>query len=292
MTKLARHNRILEIAAQEGGVSVTELARMMGTSLMTIRRDLEELTRAGKIRRTHGGAIPAEPDVARFQFSRKQHICGAQKRAIAREVAKLVRPGMAISLDTGTTTLAVARELCAVERLTVLTSSLPVASVLHKNSSCDLVLLGGSAHRNSPDLVGPLTEDNLKRFWVNLAIMGADAVTREGTFANDTGVARISRAMAENAGKIVVVADSSKFGRTAFARCLRLDEIDHLVTDDGCSPAAEVWLREGVKEVTLVRSAKPGSKDAGDDDEGGAGAAPEGQAGAAAAAGGEGGYAL
>jgi len=257
MTKLARHARILEIAAQEGGVSVTELARQMGTSLMTIRRDLEELAKGGKLRRTHGGGIPVEPDVARFHFSRKQHICSAQKRAIAREAASLVKPGMAVSLDTGTTTLAVARELSGIKGLTVLTSSLPVASVLHQRAECDLVLLGGAARRNSPDLVGPLTEDNLKRFRVNLAIMGADAITRDGSFANDTGVARICRAMAENAEGVVLVADSSKFGRTAFARCLGLDEIDHLITDDGCSPASEVWLREAVAEVTLVHPARP-----------------------------------
>jgi len=257
MEKFNRHRQILELAAQEGGVSVKAVAGLLGACRMTIRRDLRELAEAGQVKRVRGGATPLATEVVSFEFTRKRHLHGPEKLAIARAVARLVQPGMAVSLDTGTTTLAVARGLIGIRGLTVLTSSLAIASALYHNPGCELVLLGGSPRRGSPDLTGPLTEDNLKRFRVHLAVVGADAVTPEGTFAADPGVCRICRAMAASAERTVVVADSSKFGATGFVHCLKLDQIDHLVTDDGCPPAVQAWLREGVKQVTCAQAFRP-----------------------------------
>jgi DeoR/GlpR family transcriptional regulator of sugar metabolism len=255
--KFGRKRRILELVAEAGGVSVGDLARQFGTSQMTIRRDLAELVRTGHLSRTHGGAAPVAAGVIKFSFQGRQHLRVPEKRAIADVVARMIRPGLVVSLDTGTTTLAVARMISATPGLTVLTSSLAIASVLYASREIELVLLGGSVRRTSPDLIGTITEENLRRFRVNLAVLGADAISPDGTFASDAGICRICRAMALNADRVVVAADSSKFAQTAFAQCLALKDIDLLVTDDGCPEEVRAWLQREVRQVTYARVLRP-----------------------------------
>lgn len=247
-----RRSSILEIVARSGEVSVENLARQFGVSVMTIRRDLAHLSRAGRLSRIHGGAVPSRAGVIEFSFHEKGNRRAVQKRAIASKVAAMVSPGMAISLDTGTTTLEIARALSGTSGVTVLTTSLAIASVLYANDNIELVLLGGNVRKNSPDLMGPLTEDNLKRFRIHLAVLGADAVTPDGIFTTDIGISRISRAMVENADNVVLAVDSTKFTQTAFVKCVSLQEIDRLVTDDGCSEDIRAWLEEAIDEVVYV----------------------------------------
>jgi len=253
MIKISRHDRILGRLAQSGEVSVCELAEHLGVSSMTIRRDLDELAGRGELSRTHGGAVFSRTGSAEFTFREKANDRLPEKRAIAAAVAAMVEPGMAVSLDTGTTTLEVARRIAGVRDLTVLTSSLAIASVLHTRENIQLVLLGGTVRSSSPDLSGPLTEENLRHFRAHLAVLGADAVDFDATFTTDVGVARISRAMAEHADRAVVAADSSKFTKTSFVRCLPLAEVDSLVTDDGCPPDVRTRLERAVKNVIYAK---------------------------------------
>ena len=252
MKRNKRHDQILEIVAREGEVSVDILATRFGVSVMTIRRDLAHLAHTGRLSRTHGGAVPSRAGVIEFSFHEKENRRALQKRAIASKVAAMISPGMAVALDTGTTTLEIARALSGTSGVTVLTTSLAIASVLYANENIELVLLGGNVRKNSPDLMGPLTEDNLKRFRIHLAVLGADAVTRDGIFTTDIGISRISRAMAGNADNVVLAADSTKFTQTAFVKCVSLQEIDRLVTDDGCSEDIRAWLEEAIGEVIYV----------------------------------------
>ncbi len=252
MKKHLRHARILERLARDGEVTVDGLAGEFQVSVMTVRRDLAELARAGRVRRTHGGAVPARAGVAAFTFQDKATRRAAEKRAIAEAAAGLVTEGMAVSVDTGTTTFEVARAISPTPNLTVLTSSLVIASTLHARENIELVLLGGNVRRNNPDLMGPLTEENLRRFRVHLAVLGADAITPEGVFTTDVAVSRIARAMLENAERAVVVADSTKLMQTAFVRYATLEEVGHVITDDGCSRKVRQWLERAVDKLTLV----------------------------------------
>lgn len=159
---------------------------------------------------------------------------------------------MTLVMDTGTTTLEVARALRGVGRLTVLTSSLAVASELHTDPGMEIVLLGGNVGRNSPDLFGALTEDNLRRFRVQLAILGADAVDERGLYTTDLPIARVSEAMIEVARDTALVVDSRKFRRQSFVRFAGWDVIRHVVTDAGVSPADRDWLGKVVQDVRYV----------------------------------------
>jgi len=253
--KAARQEEIVSLVSKNGEVSVAKLARRFRVSEMTVRRDLEQLYRSGRLRRTHGGAVPSRAGVAEFLFQQKRNLHAAQKRAIGHKVATLIQPGMTVYLDTGTTTLEVARAIAAIENLTVLTTSLVIASELQTQANVDLILLGGNVRRDSPDLTGPLAEDNLARFRADIGVVGADAVSPEGAFTTDIRVANVAKAIAASATTVVLATDSSKFGKTAFAKYASLKDIDYVITDTGCPRAVRNWLRKKACKAIYAKTA-------------------------------------
>ena len=248
-----RRQRILEALAGRAEVGVSALAARCRVTAMTIRRDLELLEREGRLMRTHGGAMLAASAMVAFAFERRQQVHLAEKTAIARDAARLIQPGMTVILDTGTTTLEVARHLGGVPGLKVLTNSLAIASALLAHPGLELVLLGGTVSAHSPDLSGLLTEDNLASFRANVAVIGADAVDARGLYTSSQPIARVSRAMIANAARTVLVADSSKFGNTAFTRFAGWSQIHQLITDNGLPSAARRWIHKAVR----CRTVKP-----------------------------------
>ncbi len=248
-----RQMEILEILQRDGKASVRALARRFRVNAMTIRRDLAALEETGRVARTHGGAMLARTGVVEFAFAEKARRNIEQKRAIAAEIARLVPPGSTVSLDTGTTTLEIARAIAGIPGLTVLTSSLAIASALYARENVNLVLLGGTVRKNSPDLSGPLTEENLRRFRVSLAILGADGASPDGAFTLDESVARVSRAMIAGAEKTILALDSSKFAAAAFVKFAEWSEIGAVVTDAGAPPSVRGWLEKKVRKTIYAK---------------------------------------
>ncbi len=255
-TSGARRQETLALLAQRGEVTVEQLARRFAIDRVTVRRDLALLEREGLVLRTHGGAIPSRGGTVEFAVQRKASAHAEAKRAIARAAAGIVRPGMVLSLDTGTTTLEVARAIAGIGELKVLTSSLPIASALHSRENIEVVLLGGVVRKGSPDLIGTLTEENLRRFRVDLCILGADAAGPGGLFTADAGVSGVSRAMIDGAVRVALVADSSKFAARAFVRFAGWEDIDEVFTDAGLAPGDLRWLRKVVGNVTRAPVAR------------------------------------
>lgn len=247
-----RHQKILDRLHAQGEVAVQELAEAFGVTPMTIRRDLDFLAEQNRLTRTHGGAMRSSSAVIEFAFLERSRERIAEKQAIARAAAALVEPGMTLVLDTGTTTLEVARAIAGVPDLTVLTSSLAIASALYGRENLSLILLGGGVRRNSPDLSGPLTEDNLRRFRTHLAILGADALDCDGLYTSDQAIAAVSRAMIASAEETVLVADSDKIARRAFVHFAEWPDITHLVTDGGVGEDERRWLAKSGVDVRVV----------------------------------------
>jgi len=250
---IPRREKILERLSRQKEVSVQDLAHRFRVTPTTIRRDLDALEREGRLTRTHGGALLSRPSVIAFEFLERNQAHLAEKQAIAREVASTIEPGMTLTLDTGTTTLEVARAVAGIPDLRVLTSSLAIASVLHAHDNIELVLLGGNARKNSPDLSGPLTEENLLRFRTQIAILGADAADRKGLYTTDLGISRVSKAMIAGSERTLLVLDSSKFARSAFVRFAGWGEVDRVVTDSGIGKGDLRWLRRSVSDVRCVK---------------------------------------
>ncbi len=252
-----RQADILELLGDEKEVSIRDLAGRFGVTTVTIRRDLDGLQGQGRLMRTHGGAIPAMAGVVEFSFAAKERRHAAQKKAIARAVASLIAPGMRITLDTGTTTLEVARAVARVKDLTVLTTSLAVASALQPCENIELVLLGGTVRKSGPDLVGVLAERNLRSFRVDLAVLGADAAGTDGVFTTDMAVARVSQAMMSGAARKTLAVDSSKFAASALFKYAEWSEFDQLVTDERAPADVREWLGSSVRSVTYAESIGP-----------------------------------
>ncbi len=234
MTPQTRHARIMDHLTAQGEAQVAELSALLGVSDMTIRRDLDALALSGKVIRTHGGAALSGRVVFDFQFLERTHEHETAKQQIAETAASRVQDGQSVLLDSGTTTLAVAHALKSKKRLTVITTSLPIASELQNCEHIDLILLGGALRREAPDLIGPITESNLEQLKADIAFIGADAVDGNGQAYNHSmAVARMLARMASSAREVYVVADSTKVGQTALARIGSLKGWNGLITDRG-----------------------------------------------------------
>ncbi len=239
-----RHDQILELLRDHGEVPVLDLAERFSVTPVTIRRDLDALTGEGLVERTHGGAILARRGRIEFTFRQREAAMLGAKQAIARMAAARIPSGCAITLDTGTTTLELARALIHHEKLRVLTSSLPVAAVLHPMPNIELILLGGQTRNDQPDLFGELTEDNLCRFHVDLAVIGTDAADATGLMTTDPHIARVSRTMLRHAASSMLLSDHSKFGRQAFVRFADWQDIDCAIVDAALAPEHRAWIAD------------------------------------------------
>lgn len=221
---------------------------------MTIRRDLKELQKSGLATPCYGGAMAAQRISFEFAIDKRHQANLAQKQRIGRAACVNIRDGQIVFLDTGTTTLEVARALSERDiHCTVITGSLVIASELWGKGNIELQILGGRVRQNNPDLVGPYSDSMLDRFAADVAILGSDGIDpARGVFAGDLEIARIAEKMACNARKAIVVADSSKLGQAGLARFLKIKDMHEFVTGKGASVADVKKLRaQGVK-VTLI----------------------------------------
>lgn len=245
MSSTLRHQKLMEIIATHGECSIDRLARELGVSDMTIRRDLQTLSEDGKVLRTHGGAAATQRVSFEFEFLKQIEENRKAKQAIARLAATHIEDGQSVLLDSGTTTLALAEELRHKRQLTVVTTSLPIASKLQFSPQITVLLLGGYVRNSSPDLAGALTESNLETLSAEVAFVGAAGIDRQGgVYQHSPEIARLLSKMVQAARKAYVLADSSKFDKTPLCRCGHLKDWAGLFTDGNVPPDVLASLRK------------------------------------------------
>ena len=254
---LARQRQafILERVQEDGAVRVADLVRELGVSDMTVRRDLEILDERGLLEKVHGGATSLVGH-ALFEpgFAAKSALQESEKNAIADAAVALVEPGMAIAVSAGTTTYALAQRLAAIPGLTVVTNSVRVAEVLHHVRRIDqTIILTGGVRTPSDALAGPFAVAALRTVHVDLVFVGVHGMDlRSGFTCPNLLEADTDRALIEAGRRLVVVADSSKWGVIGISSIARLDQADVLVTDAGLMPEARDLLTEAVRELIVV----------------------------------------
>jgi DeoR family transcriptional regulator of aga operon len=247
-----RLGAIMERLSLDGSVSVVDIARELEVSPATVRRDLQLLEKQRLLGRTHGGAVP-QGVLYELPLRYKSTRQPEQKRRIAREAASRVLDGWAIGLTGGTTTTEVARALVDRPRLTVVTNALNIASEIAVRPNLKLVVTGGVARAESYELVGPIAEASLQGLNLDMAFLAVDGISpAAGLTTHHEIEAGTNRALIERAGRVTVVADSSKLGKVAFARICQVTDVDELITDDGADPAAVAALEERGLTVTTV----------------------------------------
>lgn len=231
MAQTFRHPEILEIARRDGMVTVEGLAARFDVTHQTIRRDLSDLAAMGKLERVHGGAIPAAGTV-NIEYEARRALNHTGKAAIARACAACIPSASAVCLNIGTTTEAVAGDLLTHAGLTVVTNNMNVARILSGNPGCRVIVTGGVLRDADGGLLGPLASDAIRQFKFDIAVIGCSAIDRDGDLLDfDVEEVRISQAIVAQSRQVFLVADRSKFGRSAPARIGSLAQVDRLFTD-------------------------------------------------------------
>jgi len=249
MARLDRRSQLIRRLREDGRVSVATLARDLGVTESTIRRDLARLADDGALVRTYGGAALASGSAA----AAPSGPTAAAKRAIGVAAATLVEDGQTIAISSGSTTLELARRLVD-RRLTVITNALDVASVLLDRDGIELVILGGVVRPRMHSMLGHLAELALRELRADTLFMGIGAVDPDHGLMNDSIPEILTdRALRRSARSCVVLADSSKFAQVAPAFVFGLGEVDTLVTDAGADPADVVALQARGVRVIVAR---------------------------------------
>ncbi|MFJ5229346.1 DeoR/GlpR family DNA-binding transcription regulator [Kitasatospora sp. NPDC088391] len=253
-----RRALILDLVRRTGAVRVAGLVEQFGVSDMTIRRDLDELARAGEVEKIYGGAVAAGGRAEEPGFEAKARREAAAKAALAAAAAAQVEPGSVVAVSAGTTAHAVVERLLEVRGLTVVTNSLPVADLLrehnarHPGAGPTLLLTGGTP-TPSAALVGPLADQAIRSLYVDVLVVGAHGVSeRAGLTTPNLAEAQTNRAMIAAARRVVAVADHSKWGVVGLSAFAALDELDCLVTDSGLDGAARAVLAEQVGRLVVA----------------------------------------
>ena len=235
-----RRKIILEVLAEAGSVSVSDLAKRLGVTPVTARADLVALEEEGVLVRTHGGAQPAfHPKM----FSRMRENIGT-KSAIAKAAASEIVDGDTVIISAGTTTALIAKYLLGKRDVHIVTNNTLVLSHARMNPQVHVTLVGGEFRASEEGVVGPMALAAIDQFHVSKTFIGIDGASeKQGFTAHFLESADLVRKMAEQADEVVVVSDSSKFGKSGFARILPFEKVDTLVTDGGLSREFEQVLK-------------------------------------------------
>lgn len=249
-----RRKFILEQLSMNEKMDIEQLVDHLNVSAMTIRRDLNYLEAQEKLIRTHGGAVLNKPLVIETSFQVKEGKYSYQKRQIAQKAMNFIQSHSTILLDSGTTTLEIAKLLKEKKDLTVVTNDIKIAAEL-MDSEVKVIVSGGELQNNIGALFGPLTEQVLRNLHVDLFFLGAHAVHLEaGITAPTFEKASIKKLMIESAETTWLVADSSKFGQKSLTKVCHLSCIDGVITDDGITDVCEEILKEHLQVVTVEGS--------------------------------------
>jgi DeoR/GlpR family transcriptional regulator of sugar metabolism len=253
MIPAERRTRIIELLEARRAVRVSVLSETLGVSEMTIRRDLEQLERAGLLSRMHGGAILKRRILEEPQYLNNVRAHSEEKHRIAKAAAATIAPGETVFLSSGTTAAMVLSHVDPQIHARIVTHNVGAISTAQQ-SALDIVLLGGSYRPRSNTLEGALATEAVVMFHASRFILGADGVTlEEGVTTPSLGLAGIERAMVrQTRGEIVVLADSSKFGVVGDVAICALENVDQIIVDDGVDEdVTEALERLGLRQLIV-----------------------------------------
>ena len=261
MAKYDRLNRLLELLATEGHVSIEDAAARLEVSTATVRRDLDGLAEQQLLTRTHGGAV-SNSTAYDLPLRYRTGLVAERKSLIAGAAAALVTTGSIVGINGGTTSTEVARALALradadagpeSAGITVVTNALNIANELIVRGHVKLVVLGGVTRPQSYELTGPLAEPVIAQLSLDIAVLGVDAVDLErGPMSHHEADARMNSRIAGQAARVVIVADSSKLGRTAFAQICAWSQVHVLITDRDADAAFVAAVGAAGVEVIQV----------------------------------------
>lgn len=248
-----RHQFILKKLKKEGYANVVDLCKELNVSSVTIRKDLQLLEDKKLLFRTHGGATANNPYTVDRPVDEKEKLQSSEKMKIGAAAARLVQPNDSIIIASGTTVLALAKNIQPKDSLTVITSALNVALELIKHANTEVLQLGGIVRKSSSSVTGPYAQTVLNDFFCSKLFLGIDGIDIEfGLTTTSAMEAHLNRQMIAASQKVIVLTDSTKFGKRGFGRICGIEEVNQVITDSGI-PDHYVNHLQGIGiEVTIV----------------------------------------
>ena len=226
-----RRRRIQEIISQKKRILVKEISNIFNISEVTIRKDLEILEKRGILTKVHGGAILNQSSIIDLALTEKERIYPREKDRIAKKAQEMINYGDVIILDSGSTTTQIARHIKFKKGITVITNAINIASELAA-SEIDLILTGGILRDKSFSLVGPIAEGALRNVTADKLFLGVDGIDFNfGLTTPNVLEAKVNELMIQAASEVILVADSSKFGRRRMGVIDKVTAVDKIITD-------------------------------------------------------------
>jgi len=228
-----RKLKIAEYVQEHLRVSVQELCKMFEVSESTVRRDLQELEDANLLKRTHGGAVCLENVNFEPDFLEKEDKFRKEKESIAKKAAEFIQDGDTLVIDSGTTTLYLAKELKKFSNLQVVTNSIILAQELQGIKGIEVIITGGTVRQNTLAMVGPIAEQSLSMLRVDKAFIATNGLDMvEGLTTPNILEATTKTKMINIAKQVILLADHTKIGKVSFAKFADMSKIDICIVDD------------------------------------------------------------
>lgn len=244
MLGLERRETIMEILHEKNKVYVSELAKQFQVTEETIRRDLEKLEGEGLLKRSYGGAMLIKSTSEDLSFSKRSSINNESKLAIAAKAEELINDGDTVMVDSSTTCRALLLRLKGKKKITIITNSIRITSDFI-GSGFDVICTGGNLRSSSGSLTGTLACNALKNYYADFALISCKGLDpAKGLMESNDNEADVKRTMMAQSRQVILLADHSKFNKTAFVRCGSFDELSFLVTDQKLSPDWQKFLSD------------------------------------------------
>lgn len=248
-----RHKYILESLNKHGFIKVSDVAKELDVTPVTIRKDLKYLENKNLLFRTHGSASPVNPYTSDLNLQEKEKMRTEEKRRIAQAACKLIGRNDTIIMAAGSTVHTFAQELNPDSSLTVVSSSLKTSLVLNNKNHIEVIQLGGFVRKNSFSAVGEYALKLFSDIACSKLFLGVDGIDVEyGITNSNIEEAMLNKRMMEAAHRTIILSDSSKFGRRGFGRICNMDQIDMIITDSGIPPKIAATIEELGIELIIV----------------------------------------
>ncbi len=239
-----RRTQIIQMIRSAGRVKVNDLAAHFSTSAVTIRNDLNDLHQRGLVLRSHGGAVLPDAIHRESPVDERLKAHAAEKRRIGALAATLIHDGETIILDSGTTTLEIARQIKNKQGLQIITNGVNIAAELLDAQGVQVFIVGGTVRRESASISGRFTEQMLAEFSADkMFLSGAGCDVDFGVSGGNLEETMVNRAMLSISREIILVADASKFSRRSMARIVPFSEVDTVISDEGLPEELQTQLR-------------------------------------------------
>lgn len=251
---MARRDLIVAMVSEAGFCTTAELAKALGVSEMTVRRDAGILEREARLRTVHGGvsALSGMASVMGRDYSLRAESHAAAKHAIAAEALKRLGNASVVAFDAGTTVAAVAPQFAPRTPTTVVTHSLAAINGLNGRERLTINAVGGVLHSSSQSFSGPVTVQTIGNLRVDVVLLGASGLGARGLFCGNEYDAETKRAFLEVSARVIMLSDSSKFSASAMVRACPLEGIHEAIIDDGVTDEQLAILRDAGIETTVV----------------------------------------